>query len=84
MGENAQQVQDSITMAGAAHKLEVPLLQVYGGLDKASPPEHAYRVAKEVKGPTTTLVFVDGVHVCNNLSHIVRPLIADWLADHLK
>jgi len=84
MGENAQQVQDSITMAGAAHKLEVPLLQVYGGLDKASPPEHAYRVAKEVKGPTTTLVFDDGVHVCNNLSHIVRPLIADWLSDHLR
>jgi len=84
MGENAQQVQDSITMAGAADKLTVPLLQVYGGLDKASPPEHAYRVEKEVKGPATTLVFDDGVHVCNNLSHIVRPLIADWLADHLK
>jgi dienelactone hydrolase len=84
MGENAHQVQDSITMAGAADKLKVPLLQIYGGLDKASPPEHAYRVEKEVKGPTTTIVYDEGVHVCNNLSHIVRPLIADWLADHLK
>jgi dienelactone hydrolase len=84
MGENAMEVQNSITMAGAAEKLKVPLLQVYGGLDKASPPEHAYRVEKEVKGPTTTLVFDDGVHVCNNLSHIVRPLIADWLADQLR
>ena len=84
MGENAEEVQNSITMADVAAKLTVPLLQVYGGLDKASPPEHAYRVEKEVKGPTTTIVYDDGVHVCNNLHHIVRPLIADWLADHLK
>ena len=84
MGENAEEVQNSITMADVAAKLTVPLLQVYGGLDKASPPEQAYRVEKEVKGPTTTVVYDDGVHVCNNLHHIVRPLIADWLADRLK
>jgi dienelactone hydrolase len=84
MGENAEEVQNSITMAGAAERLKVPLLQIYGGLDKASPPEHAYRVEKEVKGPATTIVFDDGVHVCNNLHHVVRPLIADWLADQLR
>jgi dienelactone hydrolase len=84
MGENAEAVQNSITMAGAAEHIKVPLLQIYGALDKASPPEQAYRVQKEVKGPTTTLVFEDGVHVCNNLHHIVRPLIADWLSDHLR
>lgn len=82
-GANPQQMQDSITMAGAAERIKVPLLQIYGGLDKASPPSHAHRVAAEVKGPKTTLVFDDGVHVCNNLHHIVRPLIADWLADTL-
>jgi len=84
MGPNAEAVQNSITMAGAAERIRVPLLQVYGALDKASPPEHAYRVEKEVKGPATTLVFDEGVHVCNNLHHIVRPLIADWLADQLR
>lgn len=84
MGENAEQVQNSITMAGAAERIKVPLLQIYGGLDKASPPEHAYRVEKEVKGLTKTLVFDEGVHVCNNLHHIVRPIIADWLSDHLR
>jgi len=84
MGPDPQSVQDSITMKGAAERIKVPLLQIYGGLDKASPPEHAHRVAAEVKGPKTTLVFDDGVHVCNNLHHIVRPLIADWLAEHLK
>ena len=84
MGDDPQKVQDSITMAGAAERIKVPLLQIYGGRDKASPPEHARRVEKEVRGPTTTLVFEEGVHVCNNLHHIVRPLIADWLADHLR
>jgi 2,6-dihydroxypseudooxynicotine hydrolase len=84
MGENAEEIQNSITMDGATETLRVPLLQVYGGLDKASPPEHAYRVEKAVKGPTTTVVFDDGVHVCNNLHHVVRPLIADWLAKQLR
>jgi hypothetical protein len=47
----------------------------------ASPPEHAYRLEREVQGPTATLVFEDGVHSCNNLHYIVRPLVADWLAE---
>ncbi len=80
MGDDPAAVMDEITMAGAAERITVPLLQVYGGLDKASPPEHAYQVEAVVRGPTTTVVFEDGVHVCNNLYPIVRPLIADWLA----
>ena len=83
MGDDPGAVMDSITMEGAAERITVPLLQVYGALDPASPPEHAYRVEAEAQGPTTTLVFDDGVHVCNNLHTIVRPTIADWLADQL-
>jgi len=81
-GENAPEVQ-AATLAGAAGRIKVPLLQVYGGRDKASPPEHAYRIEKEVRGPTTTVVFEEGVHVCNNVQYKARPLIADWLADNL-
>jgi pimeloyl-ACP methyl ester carboxylesterase len=83
MGDDPAAMMDSITMADAAPRITVPRLQVYGGLDKASPPEHAYRVAAEVPGPVTTEVYDDGVHVCNNLYPVVRPFIADWLADHL-
>jgi pimeloyl-ACP methyl ester carboxylesterase len=68
---------------GAAEHITVPLLQVYGGLDKASPPEHAYRAEAEVPGPCTTIIYDDGVHVCNNLYPIVRPMIADWLRAQL-
>jgi len=79
-GPNPAEVQNRITMAGAAERITVPLLQVYGGRDKASPPSEAYRVEKEVKGPCRTVVFEDGVHVCNNVQNKARPLIADWLA----
>jgi pimeloyl-ACP methyl ester carboxylesterase len=61
----------------------VPLLQVYGGRDPASPPEHAYRVEREAPGPTTTVVFEDGVHVCNNVWYKARPLVAGWLAENM-
>ena len=70
-------------MAGAAERIRVPLLQVYGGRDKASPPEQAYRVEKEVPGPVTTVVYEEGVHVCNNVQYKARPMIADWLAKQL-
>lgn len=82
-GDNAAEVQAAMTMADAAERIKVPLLQVYGGRDKASPPEHAYRVEKEVKGPVTTVVFEEGVHVCNNVQYKARPLIADWLVENL-
>jgi len=81
MGENAPEVQNSFTLEGVAERITVPLLQVYGGSDPASPPEHAYRVEKEAQGPTTTLVFDEGVHVCNNIHYIIRPIVADWLAE---
>jgi 2,6-dihydroxypseudooxynicotine hydrolase len=73
----------AITLAGAAEKATVPLLQVYGGNDPGSPPEHAERIAAEYGGPVTTVVYPDGVHILNNVWHQARPLVADWLADTL-
>jgi dienelactone hydrolase len=83
MGEDAAAVQDAMTMKGAAERIRVPLLQVYGALDPASPPEQAYRVEREAQGPTTTIVFDDGVHVCNNVWYKARPLVARWLSENL-
>jgi pimeloyl-ACP methyl ester carboxylesterase len=84
MGENAAAVQDAMTMEGAAERIRVPLLQVYGALDRASPPEHAERVAREARGETTTVIYEDGVHVCNNVWYKARPLVARWLAERLQ
>jgi alpha-beta hydrolase superfamily lysophospholipase len=82
-GDDPAAVQDRITMQGAAERITVPLLQVYGGRDRASPPEEARRVEKEVRGPVKTIIYEEGVHVCNNMQNRARPLIADWLAEQL-
>jgi dipeptidyl aminopeptidase/acylaminoacyl peptidase len=83
LGPDPAAVMASITLAGAADKAVVPLLQVYGGLDPASPPAQAQLVAAEYGGPVTTLVFDDGVHILNNVWFKARPAVADWLAETL-
>ncbi len=50
LGPDPAAVMESITLAGAAGRARVPLLQVYGGLDPASPPSQAEKVAAEYGG----------------------------------
>jgi len=83
LGPDPAAVMESITLAGVAGQATVPLLQVYGGLDAASPPEQAEKVAAEYGGPVTTMVFEDGVHIVNNVWYKARPAVADWLAETL-
>jgi dienelactone hydrolase len=83
LGADPAAVMESITLAGAADRATVPLLQVYGGLDAASPLSQAEKVAAEYGGPVTTLVFDDGVHILNNVWYKARPAVADWLAETL-
>jgi pimeloyl-ACP methyl ester carboxylesterase len=84
MGENAAEVQNSLTVADVIGRVRVPLLQIYGALDPQSPPEHAERTAAEAGGPTTTVILEDGVHVGNNVWYRSRPLLADWLRETLS
>ena len=83
MGENAEEVQNSLTVEGAAGNVRVPLFQLYGGQDPQSPPEHAERTAAEAQGETTTVVIEEAVHVGNNVWYRARPELADWLAETL-
>ncbi|MHB1987793.1 MAG: alpha/beta hydrolase family protein [Acidimicrobiales bacterium] len=83
MGEDAESVLATMTLAGVADRVRVPLLQIYGAEDPASPPSEAAKVAGEVTGPEQTIVFEDGVHVCNNIWYKARPLAADWLCEQL-
>jgi 2,6-dihydroxypseudooxynicotine hydrolase len=80
LGPDPAAVMESITLAGAASRATVPLLQVYGGLDPASPPSQAEKIAAEYGGPVTTVVYDDGVHIVNNIWYKARPMVADWLA----
>jgi len=84
LGPDPAAMMDAITLAGAAGRANVPLLQVFGGLDRESPPSHGERIAAEYGGPVTTVVYPDGVHVVNNVWYQARPMVADWLTDILE
>lgn len=64
--------------------MTVPVRQIYGAEDPASPPEQAERTAAELGGPNELVVFEEGVHVSNNVPYRSRTLAADWLAERLR
>jgi len=84
LGPDPLAVQNTMTLEGVADRVTVPVLQVYGGKDPASPIEQAQRIAAEVKGPHLLKVYEEGVHVCNNVWYKSRPFVADWVADTLR
>jgi pimeloyl-ACP methyl ester carboxylesterase len=60
-----------------------PTLVVHGAKDRIFPPAEARRIT-EFAGSAATLVELDeGNHVCNNIAHVYRPLVADWMAQRL-
>jgi 2,6-dihydroxypseudooxynicotine hydrolase len=83
MGDDPVAVQDETTLAGYAERVRVPVLQIYGDRDPASPPEQAERTAAELAGPNELVVLEEGVHVGNNVPYRSRTLAADWLAEQL-
>jgi alpha-beta hydrolase superfamily lysophospholipase len=77
-------VQDAMTMEGIGARISVPVLQVYGGQDHASPPSEAERVVAELAGPNELVVYEEGVHVVNNMPFASRSLVADWLGERFR
>jgi 2,6-dihydroxypseudooxynicotine hydrolase len=84
MGDDPAAVQDAITVEGYAERVRVPVLQIYGAKDPASPREQAERTAAELGGPNELVVFEEGVHVSNNVPYRSRTLAADWMAEQLR
>jgi 2,6-dihydroxypseudooxynicotine hydrolase len=83
LGADPAATMAAISLEGVGEKVTVPVLQVFGELDPASPPSTGERVAAEVAGPVTTLVYPDGVHILNNIWYRARADIADWVHDVL-
>lgn len=77
-----------VTLSGHLDRLRAPTLVVHGDADRIIPVEHADRIAAEVRARTDAPLLVldrveGGSHSCNNFHTVVRPRIADWLADRL-
>jgi pimeloyl-ACP methyl ester carboxylesterase len=84
LGDDPAATMESVTLAGVLDKVKVPVLQVYGALDPMSPPAQAERIAAELTGPNTTVVYDDAVHIMNNIWFKARPMVGDWLAATLR
>jgi 2,6-dihydroxypseudooxynicotine hydrolase len=71
------------TLDGVIQQLDRPLLVVHGARDDITPVEGGRRIYDAAGGPKDWVLFPEGNHVCNNIPHLYRPLVADWLAAKL-
>jgi 2,6-dihydroxypseudooxynicotine hydrolase len=72
------------TLAGAAKNIRVPLLVVHGEQDNLIPPSDPYRTYEQASGEKQWVCYPEGNHVCNNIVYKYRPLVADFMAEHLR
>jgi 2,6-dihydroxypseudooxynicotine hydrolase len=71
------------TLRDAGKNITAPLLVVHGELDNLIPPAEAYRTYEAAQGPKQWVCYPEGNHVCNNIIYKYRPLVADFMAEHL-
>jgi alpha-beta hydrolase superfamily lysophospholipase len=72
-----------VTLHGALDDLQAPVLVVHGGRDAVIPPHEAHRIAAALGDRAEMWFEPEGNHSCNNLFSVVRPAVADWVADRL-
>ena len=78
-----RRIASTLDLAGVCDRIKVPALYVTGARDRLIPWRQTERQAAET--PDGTFVnFPDGNHGVSNLPSKARPMIADWMADHLS
>ncbi|MDZ7677749.1 MAG: prolyl oligopeptidase family serine peptidase [Acidimicrobiales bacterium] len=80
-----QEVRRIIDLSGDIASLRCPLYVQHGEQDALIPVEQAHLTAAQaVNADVTLAIDPDGDHCSHNRHHIVRPQLADWLADQLE
>ncbi|MNT60075.1 Alpha/beta hydrolase family protein [compost metagenome] len=82
-GENVSESAERFTLEGFDAP-NAPVLILHGGRDRIFPPAQAARCAEACSHGAEIHVFPEGNHVCNNISWLYRPLVADWLNDRFS
>jgi pimeloyl-ACP methyl ester carboxylesterase len=72
----------TLNLEGVLDGVTQPFLVIHGAKDRLFPPAHAERIAREARD-ATLVIYPDGNHVCNNIAYKYRPLMADWMSEHL-
>jgi 2,6-dihydroxypseudooxynicotine hydrolase len=74
----------ALDLDGVAERIRLPFLVVFGKQDRLIPYQQAERLYAEIRAADKQLeMYEDGNHVVNNIPYAYRPLVADWVADHL-
>jgi dienelactone hydrolase len=82
--ETAKRRASELTLEGAARRIEMPFLIIFGKEDRLIPFQQAERLYAEIPAAGKRLqLYADGNHVCNNMPFAYRPLVRDWVASHL-
>jgi 2,6-dihydroxypseudooxynicotine hydrolase len=81
--DEARERAGRLTLEGVAERVRQPCLVITGALDRVIPWRETQRIADAVPG-AEWILYEDGTHVCNNVPFKYRPLVADWIADHLR
>jgi pimeloyl-ACP methyl ester carboxylesterase len=72
----------TLDLEGVCQRIDVPALYVTGAKDRLIPWQQTQRQADET--PQGTFVnYPEGSHGVSNMPYRARPVIADWMADHL-
>jgi pimeloyl-ACP methyl ester carboxylesterase len=72
----------ALDLDGVLERLDRPALFVTGRRDRLIPWEATERQAQAAP-QGTFVVLEEGNHVCANVPYLSRPLVADWLREHL-
>lgn len=74
-----------LNLDGQAERVRCPVYALHGAKDDLIPPSQVDKLRKALAGnPDVTFdIPEDGDHCCHNLYHVVRPRMADWLAERL-
>ena len=74
----------ALSLEGIANRIHQPFLVVFGKQDRLIPYQDAERLFAELASADKRLeMYEHGNHVVNNMPYAYRPLVADWVADHL-
>lgn len=82
--EADREIRRILDLSGAIADVRCPLYIQHGAKDALIPVDQAHLLAQNAVNAEVTLrIDPDGDHCSHNRHHIVRPQLADWLADQL-
>lgn len=81
----APNLKQTLDLSGQAESVRCPVYALHGALDRLIPATQVERLRKALaQNPDVEFdIPADGDHCCHNLYHVVRPRMADWLAERL-